>query len=156
MQITVFVEKSLIAGTKPSIDKSASVGFGIVFISAKYVGALNGNFAALIGAEVIAVRIQDADAQPGADSDGTGFAMPRRQRIGGHLVSRLGHSVSFHERYTKELLDLVNEFGRQRRAAGTDETQCGRLHRLLVGPGQQKLMHGGHTGIPSHAMFAYR
>src|SRR5271167_375053 len=87
VQIAVCVKQSLVAGTKPSIHKSASVGFEIVVVSAKYIGALNRDLAPLAGAQVIAILIHDSDAQPGAYSDRTGFAMAWGQRIGGHLMS---------------------------------------------------------------------
>src|SRR5712691_1569967 len=69
MQIAVGIEKSLVARKKPSIHKSASVGFGIIFVSTKYVGALNRDFAPLIGSQVIAIIIHDADLQSSADRD---------------------------------------------------------------------------------------
>jgi len=47
MQIAVFVEQAFVAGTKPSIHKSASVGLRI-FAYREHVGSLNGDFAALL------------------------------------------------------------------------------------------------------------
>src|SRR5208283_37572 len=132
VQIAVCVKQSLVAGTKPSIHKSASVGFEIVVVSAKYIGALNRDLAPLAGAQVIAILIHDSDAQPGAYSDRTGFAMAWGQRIGGHLMSCLSHSVSFHERHAKDLLNVVDELRRQRCTAGTNEAQRCRLHRLVA------------------------
>src|SRR5580693_2913402 len=78
VQIAVGVQQPFVAGTKPPIHKSASVGFGIVLVSTKYIGALNGDFTALVGTEVIAVLVHDADAQPGAHADGACLAMSRR------------------------------------------------------------------------------
>ena len=71
-------------------------------------------------------------------------------------MSGFGHSVGFDKRDAKQLLDLVNEFWRQGRAAGTDEAQRGSFCRFVVSPGQQELMHRGHSRIPGHAMFAHR
>ena len=62
MQIAVAIEKSFVAGTKPSIRESAGVGLRIIFVSAKDVRSLNSNFAPLVGAEVIALLVHDADA----------------------------------------------------------------------------------------------
>ena len=109
VQIAVCVKESFVASAKPSIHKSVSVGFGIVFISTKYIGSLNDDFAPMVGAEVIALLVHNADAQSGADSDRACFAMSRGQRIRGHLVGRFGHSVGFDEGHAKEPLDLVNE-----------------------------------------------
>src|SRR5271167_1286945 len=97
VQIGVLIKPPFVAGTKPSMGESASVGFGIVVISAKYIGALNGDFAALPGGKMIALFVQDADAKPGADSYRTGFAMSRRQRVRSHLMGRLRHAVGFDE-----------------------------------------------------------
>ena len=66
MQIAVGIKKSLVASTKPSIHKSASVGLGIIFVSTKYVRSLDRDLAALVGAEMIAFRVHDADAQASA------------------------------------------------------------------------------------------
>ena len=156
VQIAIGVQQSFVTGTKPSIHKSASVGFGIVLVSTKYIGALNGNFAALVGAEVIAVLVHDADAQAGAHADRTCLAMPRRQRIRGHLVGSFSHSVGFDEGHAKKILDLVNQLRRQGRAAGTDEAQSFCFYRFVMSPGQQKLMHRGYPRIPGHTMFSNR
>src|SRR5579863_7084958 len=102
VQIAVVVQQSFVSGTKPSIHKSASVGFGIVLISTKYVGSLNVDFAALIGAEVISLLVHDADTQPGAHANRTCLAMPRGQRIRGHLVGSFSHSVGFDEGNAKK------------------------------------------------------
>src|ERR1039458_3805323 len=123
MQIAVWVEESFVASTKPSIHKSASVGLGIIFVSTKYICPLDRDLAALVGTEIIAFLVHDADAQPRAQADRTCFAVPRGQRVGRHLVSRLRHSVSFDEGYAEDILDLANEFRRQGRAAGAEEAQ---------------------------------
>src|SRR5580693_183529 len=156
MQIAIGVEHSFIASTKPSVHESASVGFGIVFISTKYICPLNGDLASLVGAKVIAFFVHDADAKACAYADRTSLSMPRRQRIRGHLVGRFGHSVSFHERHAEKPLDLVNETWRQRRAAGTDEAHRGSLGGFMVGAGQQKLMHRGYSRIPGYLVFVNR
>src|SRR5260370_36206415 len=156
MQIAVRVEHSFIAGAKPSIHKSASVGFRIVFISAKHVGSLNGNLAALVSAEVIAVLVHDADAKPCAYADRTGLSMPRRQRIRGHLVGRFGHPVSFDDGHAEEPFDLVNETWRKGSAAGTNEAQRSSFRGFVVSTSQQKLMHLGYSRIPGHAVFVNR
>jgi len=77
MQIAVFVKQSFVARAKPSMHKSASVGLGIVFVSTKYVGSLNDDFAPLVGAEVIAVLVHDADAQSSGYADRTCFPVSR-------------------------------------------------------------------------------
>ena len=112
MQIAVRVEESFVTGTKPSIHKRTGVGFRIIFVSAEYVRSLNGNFSPLIGGEVIALLVHDADAQPGAHADRPGLAVSRRQWIRGHLVSSFGHSVGFDEGYAKQILDLANKLCR--------------------------------------------
>src|SRR5271166_94619 len=132
VQIAVFVQQSFITGAKPSIHESASVGFGIVVVSAKNISSLDRNFAPPPSAKVIAILIDDPDPQAGAYSDRTGFAMSRRKRIGGHLMSCLGHAVGFHERHAEDSLDLMNELLGQRRAAGTNEAQRCRLRRLVA------------------------
>lgn len=79
MQVTIGVQKSLISGAKPSIHKCVGVRVRIIFIAAKYIRPLNRDLASLIRAEVIAVLVHDADAQPGAHADRTSLAMPRRR-----------------------------------------------------------------------------
>src|SRR5258708_26196589 len=65
MQIAVRIEKSLVARAEPAVHKGTRVRFGVVFVSGEYVGSLNRNFAALIGAKVIAVLVHNADTQFG-------------------------------------------------------------------------------------------
>src|SRR5713101_6534314 len=77
MQIAVRIEKSLIAGEEPSIHKRAGVGFGIIFVSTKYVSALNRDLAPLTGSQVIAIVIHDADLHSSSDPDGTCLPTPR-------------------------------------------------------------------------------
>src|SRR5271170_2061036 len=105
MQIAVRVKKSFVAGTKPPIHKSASVGFWIVFISTKDIRSLNSDFASLVRAQMITFFVHDADAQSSPHADRTGLPMPRRQRIRSHLVSRFRHSVGFDERHAEEILN---------------------------------------------------
>src|SRR5207237_1473007 len=81
MQVTVFVQRSLVAGPKPSIHEAAGVGFGIVLVTAKHARALNGDFPALVGSQVTAFIVQNTNANARAHADRTRFAMPRRQRI---------------------------------------------------------------------------
>src|ERR1700749_1493211 len=109
MQIAVGVKKSLVASAKPSIDKSMSVRFGIIFITTKNIRPLNRNLAALVGTEMITVLIDDADLQAGAHAHGAGFAVPWRKRIRGHLVSRFSHSIGFDERNFEEIFDFVDQ-----------------------------------------------
>ena len=156
MQIAVGVEKALVAGAKPSIHKSASVGFGIVFVSAKHIRSLNGNFAALVGAEMVAVFVHDADAQAGAHADRARFAMPRRQEDSKSSGGQLRSFRRLRRKARQKSFDFVNEFRRQGRAAGTDEAQRGGLCGFVMSPRQQKLMHRGHARIPGHAMFPHR
>src|ERR1700728_190268 len=109
MQIAIRIEKALIAGAKPSIHKRAGIRFRIVLVSSKHIRTLDGNLAALFGAEMIAVLIHDADAQASADSYRTWLAMPWRQRIRGHLMRRFGHAVGLHKRHAKQIFDLANQ-----------------------------------------------
>src|SRR5271169_365307 len=81
MQITVVVEKSLVASAKPSVDEGVGVGFGIVFVSSKHVRALDGDLAALIVFERVAVLVHDPDPKPRAHADRPCLPMSRRQRI---------------------------------------------------------------------------
>jgi hypothetical protein len=117
MQITIGIEKPLIAGAEPSIHKSAGVGFRVIFVSPENVRALNGDFAALIGAEMIAFFVHDADAKAGANSHRSSLAMARRQRVGGHLMGRFGHPIGLDEWNAEQAFDFVDQFRRQRRAA---------------------------------------
>src|SRR5712692_983246 len=121
MQIAVCVEKSLVPGTKPSLNKRTSIGFRIVFVSAKHVRSLNDDLTSLVGSEVIALRVHDADTNAGPHAYGTRLAMPGRQRIGGHLVRRFGHAVSFDEGHSENLFHLVNGLRRKWRTAGADK-----------------------------------
>src|ERR1700730_4703005 len=109
MQITVFVQHSLVARAKPSIHEAVSVGFGIVLITPKHACSLNDDFPSLIGSEVNAFVVHNADANARTHADRTGFAMPWRQGVRGHLVRSFGHSVGFDERHSKESFDLVNK-----------------------------------------------
>src|ERR1700692_1878052 len=69
VQITIGVQKSLVAGTEPSIYKSARVRLRIVFISTKYIGSLNCDLTSLIGSKMISIFVHDADSEPGADAN---------------------------------------------------------------------------------------
>src|SRR5579863_4954130 len=102
MQIAVPVEISLIAGAKPSAYKGARVCVRIIFISPEHIPPLNGNLTALIGSEMVAVFVHDADAKARAHSHGASLAMPRRQRIRSHLMRRFGHSIGFDKRHAKQ------------------------------------------------------
>src|SRR5579862_601730 len=137
MQVAVRIKVALIAGAKPSVDKGMSVGVGIIFVSPKNIRALNRDLASLVGAEMFAVFIHNADTQANADSDRSGLSVLRRQGIGSHLVRGFRHAIRFHERYAEKPLDLMNELGRQRRAARPQESQgCG-FHRLAAAARQQ-------------------
>ncbi len=156
VQVTIVVEIALVSGAKPSVDESAGVCFRIIFVSAKYIRALNCDFAALIVFERIALFVHDPDAEAGAHPHRSGLAMARRQRIRSHLMRSFGHAVRFDERHAKFVFDFVNQFRRQGRAAGTDEAQRVRLGRLVVRASHQKLMHGRHAGIPGNPMLTNR
>src|ERR1700688_3882323 len=110
MQIAVRIQKSLIAGTKPSIHEGARVGFGIIFVSAKYIRSLNRDLAPLTGSKMVAVFVHDADAEAGAHANRGRFAGAWWQGIRGYLVSGFGHAVSLDERHAKHALDLIDEF----------------------------------------------
>ena len=65
-------------------------------------------------------------------ADRSGLARGRRQRVGRHLVRRLGHAVGLEHRRAERRLEIVHDLRRQRRAAGSDEAQllgAGRLGR---------------------------
>src|ERR1700722_20810721 len=125
MEVAIRVEETLVAGSEPSVHKGSVVCLGIIFISPKHIRALDRDFAALVGPQMIAFRVHDADAQTGAHAYRSCLSMPRRQRIRSHLMRGLGHSIGFHEGYAEESLDFVNQFRRQRRAARADETRRG-------------------------------
>src|SRR5215471_16766457 len=114
VQIAIFVEHPLIAGAKPSVYDAARVSFGIILIAAKDACALNRDFPTLIGPEMMALIVHNADANAGAHPDRTCFAMAWGQRIGRHLVSSLCHSIGFNEWHAKNLLDPMNQLRRQR------------------------------------------
>ena len=122
VQVTIFVEIALVSGAKPSVDEGAGVCFRIVFVSTKYICALDRDFAALIVFERISAFIHDPDAQTGAHSHRSGLAMARRQRIRSHLMRRFGHAVRFHKRHAKFVFDFMNQFRRQRCAARSQDT----------------------------------
>src|SRR6202050_5762583 len=109
MQITVGIKNSLAPGTKPSVHKSAGVRFVIVFVSPKYICSLDCDLAAVIGPEMIALRVHDADAQADANPHRAGLAVPRREGIRSHLMGRFGHSIGFPDGNAKQSLDLVNQ-----------------------------------------------
>src|ERR1700736_3472838 len=45
MQVTILVEIALVSGAKPSVDEGMRVCFRIIFVSTKYIRALNSDFA---------------------------------------------------------------------------------------------------------------
>src|SRR5581483_342216 len=69
IEIAIVVEKTLIAGAKPSLDEGLGVGFRIIFVSMKNIGTLNDDLAALAVGKVIAGFVQNADAQARSDAD---------------------------------------------------------------------------------------
>src|ERR1700722_3423801 len=110
VQVAVGIQKALIAGAHPPMHEGARVGFGIIFVSAKYIGSLNRDLSPLVGSKMIAVLVHDADAEAGAHANRASLAVSWRQRIRGHLVSGFGHAISLNERYAKHALDLIDEF----------------------------------------------
>ena len=68
MQVAVLIEEALVSGAKPSVGEGASIGVRIIFVAAKHIGSLDGNFTSLIGCQVIALGVQDADADSGSHS----------------------------------------------------------------------------------------
>src|ERR1700752_4228031 len=94
VQIAVRIQKSLIASAEPPIHKGVRVGFGIIFVSTKYVGSLNRDLAPLVSSRMVPVFLHDADAEPGAPPNRASLPVPWRQGIRGHLVSGFRHAVS--------------------------------------------------------------
>src|ERR1700686_4368394 len=129
MQITIGVEKSLIAGTEPSIYKGMRIGVGIIFIAAKYIRSLNCNLAPLVGPQMIPIFVHDADPESRTNPHRTSLAVTRRQGIRRHLMGRFRHAIRFHERYAEYAFNLIDEFRRQRRATGAQEAKGSRFRR---------------------------
>ncbi len=156
VQVTVAVEITLVSGAKPAVDEGAGVGFRIIFVSTKYVCALDCDFAAFIILERLAVFVHDPDAEARAHSHRPRLAVARRQRIRSHLMRRFGHAISFHKRHAKFVFDFMNQFRRQRRAARTNKAQSVSFRWFVVRARHQKLVHRGHSRIPRDAMFPHR
>src|ERR1700731_2871591 len=110
MQVAVRIQKPLIAGAEPSINEGARVGFGIIFVSPKYVCSLNRDLAPLIGSKMVAVFVHDADAEAGSNANRARLAVPRWQRVRGHLMRGFRHPISLNEWHAKHALDLIDEF----------------------------------------------
>ena len=66
--------------------------------------------------------IHDAQFEPGWGPYGSRLSRTRWQGIRTHLMSRFSHPVSFNERHIKHALDRIDEFSRQRSAAGAEKT----------------------------------
>ena len=91
---------------------------------------------------------------PGPTDPGSRFA--RGQRVGRHLVRRLGHAVGLEHRRAECRLEIVHDLRRQRRAARPDEPELGGAggrRRARLDARQQQLMDGRHRRVPGRAEF---
>src|SRR5579862_2180240 len=156
MQIAVVIQVALVARSEPPTHKSFGVGFGVILISAKNIGSLNNNFAALAGAEVVSKSIHDADTDSSTHSHRTRLAAAWRQRIRGHLMRRFGHAIRFNERYAEDFFHLVNGLCRKWRAARTDKPQRTRVADLVTSTRQDHLVHRWHSRVPGHTVLAHQ
>src|ERR1022692_5337247 len=83
--VTIFVEIALVSSAKPSFDEGVGVCFRIIFVSPKYIRALDRDLTALIVFKRIATFVHDPDPEARAYSHRSSLAMARRQRVRSHL-----------------------------------------------------------------------
>ena len=155
VQVVICIQHALVAGAKPSVHKGSVVGLAVVLVSAEHARPLNDHLAAFSGGEMIALGVHDADLNAAGRPHRTRLAMLRRQRIRRHLVGSFRHPVGFDQGHAEQFLHLVHDLRRHRRAGRADEAQGSGLMFVAVGARQQKLVHGGHSRIPGHAIFVH-
>src|SRR5579863_6414649 len=74
VQISVGIEKALVARAKPTVGKGPLVGIRIVLISSEHSRSLDHDFAPAIRSQVAAIAVHHADANAGWRAHGTRFA----------------------------------------------------------------------------------
>src|SRR5690606_4358612 len=102
-EIALLVEDAEIAGAEPAVGEAFLIGLGVVLVARRDIGSPDYHLALGAGRQPRAVVGHDRDIRTGGDPDRARLARPRRQRIGRHLVRRLGHAVALDDRRAEGL-----------------------------------------------------
>src|SRR5262245_55644706 len=108
-EVTIVVEKTLVAGPEPSIRERGRIGLGVVLVTAHDVQSLNTDLAALSTSEMVTGFVEDRDAHARPRTDRTRFTRGWRQRVRRHLMRRLGHAVRLEHRRPKRGFEIGHD-----------------------------------------------
>ena len=106
-QVTVRIEKTLVAGPKPATDERIHVGVGVALVTSNDVASPNDDFPDFARRSQNAVIAHDGDLGTCCDSRRRSRPGPRRQLITGDLPGGFGHSVRIHHRHTEDTFEVV-------------------------------------------------
>src|ERR1700675_3943184 len=82
VQISVGIEKPLVARAKPTVGKGALVGLRVVLISGEHIRSLDHDLTPAIRSQVAAIAVHHTDANAGWGSNGTRFARSGGGQLG--------------------------------------------------------------------------
>jgi hypothetical protein len=155
-QVAALVEHALVAGQEPAFQEGFGVGLGVGGVAVDHTGALDRHLAGRPGRQLRAGGVQHGHLDPGAHAHRAGLARGGRQRVGGDLVTGLGHPVGLQHRGVQAALDLGHQLGRQRGAARAGEAQRpGTGGPLVAGAGQHHPVDGRDRRVPGRPLLAH-
>ena len=120
-EISVAIQVSEVAGSKPAIPKCGFVGCGIVIVSPGDGRAPQRDLSPFAGWQPSAPFVHDRDLGTRGLADRTRLAS--FQRVRGDLGSGFRHAVGIDHRDTKQRFQSADHVGRQRRRGRADEPQ---------------------------------
>jgi hypothetical protein len=121
-EVAVVVKAAEVAGAEPAVEKGGAVGFGIVEVAGENGGAADEDFAFCSGREEISGGVEDGDVEAAGTAGNIGTVAEKGDRFNGDIVS-FGCAVSVQQRDAQEILELLPDFGWQRRSGRLEKTE---------------------------------
>ena len=147
-EIAVVVEIALVSRAEPAVGEGLPVRVRVSLVAREDVRPAYGNLADLAGREKHAFVVEHCDLRPCGAPDRAPLALVRRQRVHGHLVRGLGHSVRLEHGRVEEVFERVAHERRQRGRGGADEPELSRARARRPGALQDGHVHRGNGRVP--------
>ena len=156
-QVSVLIEKALVAGLEPIARKRRLCRDRIAVVAWHDARAADGNLASLATRQRCPSFVHDRNIQLHRYADRARLALARRHRITcDRCGSSFRHAVKLDHRGLEGSFQFREDGRRQRRRRGAYETKAtvGCLLTILSSLGENCLMHGRHRGVPCRAKVA--